>query len=414
MNKFTSIAKSINMHCLCKTLNRQFLLDHLDNLPEIKTLFLERPHLFSDTAIYISEAEFNEIKIIIGSIENVVAKPSFQQKILNFRNKMAHEDFGPKGVFMGYDFHLTEDGPKLIEINTNAGGAYLNLLLASAQMACCEGTKASVDLEGLEDKFFDIFKNEWKIQRKDQELKVIAIVDENPTDQYLYPEFKLFADLFKEKGITTFIADPSLIEFRQNSLWFQNTKIDLIYNRTTDFYFDAEIYTGIKTAYLAGEVVITPNPHHHALYADKENLETLTSDELLESMDVEASVRETLRKGIPHTFKVTEDNRSELWSKRKNYFFKPAKGYGSKATYRGDKITLKVWGEMAKSSYVAQELTPPGIRLIENDGKQIELKQDVRAYTYNGEVLLLASRLYMGQTTNFRTEGGGFAPVFII
>jgi len=69
---------------------------------------------------------------------------------------------------------------------------------------------------------------------------------------------------------------------------------------------------------------------------------------------------------------------------------------------------------MAKSSYVAQELTPPGIRLIENDGKQIELKQDVRAYTYNGEVLLLASRLYMGQTTNFRTEGGGFAPVFII
>jgi hypothetical protein len=28
----------------------------------------------------------------------------------------------PRGVFMGYDFHLTESGPKLIEINTNAGG----------------------------------------------------------------------------------------------------------------------------------------------------------------------------------------------------------------------------------------------------------------------------------------------------
>ena len=30
----------------------------------------------------------------------------------------------PRGVFMGYDFHLTESGPKLIEINTNAGGGH--------------------------------------------------------------------------------------------------------------------------------------------------------------------------------------------------------------------------------------------------------------------------------------------------
>jgi hypothetical protein len=29
-------------------------------------------------------------------------------------------------------------------------------------------------------------------------------------------------------------------------------------------------------------------------------------------------------------------------------------------------------------------------------------------------VLLAAARLYRGQTTNFRTPGGGFAPVFVI
>ena len=27
------------------------------------------------------------------------------------------------GFFMGYDFHLGPDGPRLIETNTNAGGA---------------------------------------------------------------------------------------------------------------------------------------------------------------------------------------------------------------------------------------------------------------------------------------------------
>jgi hypothetical protein len=38
-------------------------------------------------------------------------------------------------------------------------------------------------------------------------------------------------------------------------------------------------------------------------------------------------------------------------------------------------------------------------------------KLDLRLYTYGGEVLLTAARLYQGQATNFRTEGGGFAPV---
>ena len=41
-------------------------------------------------------------------------------------------------------------------------------------------------------------------------------------------------------------------------------------------------------------------------------------------------------------------------------------------------------------------------------------KMDVRLYTYDGRVLLAAARLYQGQTTNFKTPGGGFAPVFVI
>jgi hypothetical protein len=40
------------------------------------------------------------------------------------------------------------------------------------------------------------------------------------------------------------------------------------------------------------------------------------------------------------------------------------------------------------------------------------LKVDLRNYAYQGRVLLRAARLYQGQTTNFRTPGGGFAPVF--
>jgi len=39
------------------------------------------------------------------------------------------------------------------------------------------------------------------------------------------------------------------------------------------------------------------------------------------------------------------------------------------------------------------------------------LKIDIRCYAYAGRALLYAARAYHGQTTNFRTPGGGFAPV---
>jgi len=44
-------------------------------------------------------------------------------------------------------------------------------------------------------------------------------------------------------------------------------------------------------------------------------------------------------------------------------------------------------------------------------GEATPLKSDVRCYVYDGKIQLVAARLYQGQTTNFRTPGGGFAPV---
>jgi len=89
-------------------------------------------------------------------------------------------------------------------------------------------------------------------------------------------------------------------------------------------------------------------------------------------------------------------------------FFKPNSGYGSRGAYRGDKLTRRVFGEILQSAYIAQKLAMPGERRV---SEMESLKYDVRCYTYNGVIQLAAARLYQGQTTNFRTPGGGFAPV---
>lgn len=66
-----------------------------------------------------------------------------------------------------------------------------------------------------------------------------------------------------------------------------------------------------------------------------------------------------------------------------------------------------------RGDYVAQEQVPPSERGIIVDDQKQQLKMDIRAYVYAGEIQLVAARLYQGQTTNFRTQGGGFAPVFV-
>ena len=71
--------------------------------------------------------------------------PAWQAHALAHAAPIAQHEFGPSGVFMGYDFHLGPDGPRLIEINTNAGGAFLNAALARAHRACCESMGSLMD-----------------------------------------------------------------------------------------------------------------------------------------------------------------------------------------------------------------------------------------------------------------------------
>jgi len=160
--------------------------------------------------------------------------------------------------------------------------------------------------------------------------------------------------------------------------------------------------------------VVTPSPRAHALHADKRNLIALSDDGLLAQWGVPDADRRLLTQVVPKTRHVTAENADALWTDRRHLFFKPAGGYGSRAAYRGDKLTRRVWAEIVEGGFVAQELVMPSERLVDVGGMPTRLKLDVRAYAYAGRILLLAARTYAGQTTNFRTPGGGFSPVIVL
>jgi len=169
----------------------------------------------------------------------------------------------------------------------------------------------------------------------------------------------------------------------------------------------------LREAWHDDAIVITPNPHTHALFADKRNLTILTDIDRMRAWGLSADVVDALST-IPRAVPVYCDNADDLWSRRKQLFFKPVSGHGGKAVYRGDKLTRSTWTQILASDYIAQEIAPPSERTVLIDNQPHPRKMDVRLYTYDGNLLLAAARLYQGQTTNFRTEGGGFAPVHFL
>jgi hypothetical protein len=247
---------------------------------------------------------------------------------------------GAIGVLMGFDFHVGPDGPKLIEINTNAGGALVNAFVARAQKACCAPVEAA--FPGLsapnefEASFLRSFHSEWRRQKDKSPLKSIAIVDDDPEHQYLYPEFVLFERMFKRHGLEAIITPPQKLEHRGGRLMYGDLAIDLVYNRLTDFSLEAPGHGAILTAYLSGDAVITPNPWAHAMFADKGNLVRLSTATTLRDWGVPEEKIRLLADGIPRTTFVTKDQAEALWATRSRLFFKPAAGYGGKAAYRGE------------------------------------------------------------------------------
>ncbi len=408
--------ETLNSDCFCVSLDKDALRGALEADPAahgLHGMIEERcPNLFATLPVFVSRRHVDEMAGIIRAVEEVVALPAYHEAALAWAPGIARHDPGALGAFIGYDFHVGADGPRLIEINTNAGGALLNAILARAQRACCKEIEALVSgpvpTEDLERTLFDMFAAEWRRSGRAGLPKRVAIVDEAPETQFMYPEFLLFAQLFRRFGIEAEVRGPEELSFANSALRDVQGPLDLVYNRLTDFAFQATQNAPLRAAYLADAAVVTPHPRAHALYADKRNLSLLTDADRLRSWGVRESVIAELQRGIPRTQIVAASDGERLWAERRKLFFKPAAGHGSRAAYRGDKITRRVWGEILAGAYVAQELVLPSERKI---GPETTLKVDVRNYVYEGNVQLLAARLYQGQTTNMRTAGGGFAPV---
>jgi hypothetical protein len=414
------LAPALNAACQCIALDRARLQRQLQaSLGEAAQLVDARPGLVAGNVVFVDPQDAAAMDRTAALLRGALTSRAFVDHVTQHAPAIARREPDCSGGLLGLDFHLGGATPQLIEINTNPGGLLVNLELARAVMPCCEQIRGSVEqlasgdlpLESVPQRVLDTFRAEWRRARGDLPLTTIAIVDDDPTNQYLYPEFLLYQRLFEQAGLEALVADAAALEIQGDRLMAAGTPLDLVYNRVTDFYFREDRHVALREAFERGLAVITPNPASHAHWADKRLLAWLRDETLLLAAGLDDADRAHLLRSIPPTEIVLPGAAADLWRRRKGLFFKPVDGYGSKAAYRGDKLTRATFASILAGHYVAQAIAPTSSRHVSVNGATSELRVDIRVFVGDGIPLLRAARLYRGQTTNFRTPGGGFAPV---
>jgi hypothetical protein len=403
----------LNAECHCVSIDTAALEEAM-RAQGGPALLTSHPHLFAGSAVFVDGDALDAMRDVVVAIERVVARPAYVELALRDAHPHARVPARHRGAFLGFDFHLSAEGPQLIEINTNAGGGPLNALLRRAQRACCEPVARALaecgpdPLHG----FVEMLRHEWSLARGSAPLHRIAIVDDEPTGQFLYPEMSLFAAVLRAEGIDAVVCDARELSIVDGALVHEDRPIDLVYNRLTDFTLADPAHAALATALVDDLAIVTPHPRAHALYADKLRLVTLSDPNALAAIGVAAEDAALLQRHVPRTIRVDASDADRVWAARKGLFFKPRDGYASRAAYRGDKMTKGVFASVVAGDFVAQRIVAPSDRVVLVDGEPKTLKVDIRNFAYDGRVQLVSARLYHGQTTNMRTLGGGLAPVY--
>jgi hypothetical protein len=310
---------------------------------------------------------------------------------------------GPLSLMSSYDFHIDENrNIKLIEINTNAA-----FLIMSHSMYKLHNIKPVTSF-GPED-FATVIKNEYFLwaQQSDKNLTPspfhVSIIDNNPSEQRLYIEFLIAREWLEQQNISCDIRDT------KDAL---NTPVpNLIYNRDTDFFLDAAEASKLKLAYNENSLCLSPNPADYKAFAHKQRFIEWQQPNFLQNLNLAPDTVQFLSSLFPACYDKSTTSLEDLWSRRKNLFFKPKSEYGSKKAFRGASISRRMFDELFIEDLMAQEYIPaPEVSFETPEGLQ-KFKFDLRCHFYGSRLEGVCARIYQGQVTNLKTPYGGFAPV---
>lgn len=360
----------------------------------------------SDHDVQLPARSLRQMVAVVRTLDRLSHDPVYRQTVYGQVPQVARFDPGHEAVMMCYDFHLTGDQARLIEVNTNAGGSLL------AYLACfpTENEQRTNLPSKLRHRLLKMFSDDFSSYTSGKKAgpEHMVIMDEAPEEQHLYPEMRAFADMLNHSGIPTEIVDPKQLHVSHDGVWLKDRRIDMIYNRHCDFYLESSPLAHIRQAYLSRSVCLSPNPHLYGLLADKRRMILWSNPLERNRWEIAEREKALLDEIVPKAYLLADLNAETIWSERKGYAFKPVDSFGSKGVLLGDKMSRTRFEQLPPEMTLVQELMAPSLTPVDQDKP---MKTDLRLYAYRDRILGLTARLYHGQVTNLRTPGGGFARV---
>ncbi len=358
--------------------------------------------LVSPYVLELPSSVRHEARQIVAAFFHLRELPEWQAQLRGQQPPVREP--GNTSVLMSYDFHIDSAGDlRLIEVNTNASLSLIVDELHRFQKV------ENVFSREFRDEILDAFEREFHDSGVKGPLSRIAIVDLKPREQRLFIEFAMYQELFGRRGWKADFYDPIDLSCSNHELISGGEKIDLVYNRDTDFYLSGVASHALRHAMEGDCAVITPNPWEYRLLADKDRLLELSRDGALAALPLVADDRAAISKSLIRTLEVKDLDPEQLWADRKRWFFKPRRSHGGKAVYRGSSTSRGTFQSILAGDYLAQEMVPPPV--VKFEGEPEELKYDLRFYVYRDKIQLACARLYRGQMTNSQSLGGGVSPI---
>jgi hypothetical protein len=257
----------------------------------------------------------------------------------------------------------------------------------------------------------------------------IAIIDLK--DLPTVKEFELFRDYFVSEGYSSIICSPDEVEFKENSLWCGETKIDIIYKRllVNEYLPIVEQYPAILDAYRAGAVCMVNSfqckiIHKKAIFAvlTNEKYAHLFSPDELEKIKAHVPWTRNFRDEV--TFNQGEKIDLVEWTRanRSKLVLKPNDDYGGHGIYIGWISNEHQWNEaieaaLQKGDYLVQERVKTSKEEFPMlDGDQIVMSEqlvDLDPLLFMGKVGSAFTRLSTTELANV-SSGGGMVPTFIL
>jgi uncharacterized circularly permuted ATP-grasp superfamily protein len=338
----------------------------------------------------------------------------------------------PDVVLSRLDAFLTPEGPRFIEINSDApaGLGYGDMMaevFRELPVFRRFALRHAVAYQPSADRVVDALLALWS-RRGDPAAPSVAIVDfahvKTRADQ------EILRQRIEARGLRCLLADPRELEVREGALWAGPERIDLVYRRSVlqELLEHEDEVSAFLGAYRDG-LALFVNSLRCRLSEDKAFF-ALLGDEAFAGLMSEDE-RGFVERVVPWTRKLEErrtlrggrevDLVPHCLERRDELVLKPAHGYGGRSVYLGEETSPEEWRRAIEAGlgqpWVVQERVPipeEEFPLLGDGGLRFErLKVNANPFYVAGLEVGAVTRASRSSVINV-SAGGGSAPTFVI